>query len=219
MTFSGDSRFQEDITVPLFNGDGSLRLRIFTYEALNAEYVAGAEKRGTDEQSIRLRSPLYEKMDSEFTLSHAIWHRTITNAPSGNYSVNSYSLDNRISYYPVHNTTLALTLSGGNDRDAVLKSTADYYQGKPEFIYRFSGKGTFETSYKMTEVLVSGLPASAYLPHTMARGKKKGRNHDITMSFDYRLSKHVNIIAGYNGRKFAGRDFEHYAETQLRALF
>ena len=106
------------------------------------------------------------------------------------------------------------------DRDGVTGVRARYTIAKPSLTYQFSGRGRIEVSYSLTSVALADRPAgTAAIPYTMARGRKEGANHDISVSCDYRLSHRMNLVAGYTGRRFAGQDFEHFARTQLRAMF
>jgi len=217
-TTSGDARIQEDITMPVADG-GSLRLRVFRYASYEAEYVTGAERRREDEESARLRLPFGESWDTETTVKHALLVRTMEERSSGDFNVGSWSLDSGISYYPRSSVKTGLAFGGGIDSDDVSDITARYTILKPAVTYYFSGKGRAEMSYSRTAVSADASGRSAQIPYTMARGRKEGVNHDIELSCDYRLTHRMNIIASYTGRKFAGREFEHFARTQLRALF
>ena len=90
---------------------------------------------------------------------------------------------------------------------------------KPSAIYRFSGRGRIETSYTVTQVKLENFTRGMRLPYTVAKGRKEGNNHDISVVCDYRLSHSMNFIASYTGRKFGGKDFENFASAQIRALF
>ncbi len=218
-TTSGDARIQEDFTVPISDGRGSVRLRFFRFDTYNAEYVTGAERRKQEELSLRLRLPVAEDYDTEFTVKHVLWDRTIENMPKGDYRVKSVSGDAGISFYPISQTKLGMNFGGGVDRDRISAIMATYFTVKPSVTYRFSGRGRIETSYTITSVELDNFISGMRLPYTMARGQKNGRNHDISVICDYRLSQRMNLIASYTGRKFGGRKFENYARAQVRALF
>jgi|GEM_PF-2952214 hypothetical protein len=219
VTTSGDARFQEDITVPVSGGAGSVRLRFFKFDTFNGEYVSGAERKGQEELSIRLRLPVSEKYDTEFMLKNSKLSRYMDNRSSGDYRVDSVSGDAGISYYPIAKATLGMNLGGGVDNDGVSTIRAGYYTVKPSAAYRFSGKGHIETSYALTSVTLNNFKGGMRLPYTMAQGQKNGRNHNISMIFDYRLSERMNLIVTYTGRKFADQNFENFARAQIRALF
>ncbi|MFC1551656.1 hypothetical protein ACFL6P_03715 [Candidatus Latescibacterota bacterium] len=219
VTTSGDARFQEDITVPISDGAGSVRIRFFKFDTFNGEYVSGAERKGQEELSIRMRLPVSEKYDTEFTLKNSKLSRSMENRSSGDYRVRSVSGDAGISYYPIAKTTLGMNLGGGVDNDGISTIRARYYTVKPSAGYRFSGKGRIETSYALTSVSLDNFKNSMRLPYTMAQGQKNGQNHDISLIFDYRLSERMNLIITYTGRKFADQNFENFARAQIRALF
>ncbi|MFC1489973.1 hypothetical protein ACFL6K_02060 [Candidatus Latescibacterota bacterium] len=219
VTTSGDARIQEDITVPISGGAGSVRLRFFKYNTFNGEYVSGAERKGQQELSIRLRLPVTEEYDTEFTVKNSKWSRYMDNRSTGNYRVNSVFGDAGISYYPAAKTTLGMNLGGGIDNDGISTIRAIYYTVKPSAVYRFTGKGRIEASYTLTSVSLDNFKNGMRLPYTMAQGRKDGRNHDISLIFDYRLSDRMNLIVTYTGRKFADQNFENFARAQIRALF
>ncbi|MFC1541646.1 hypothetical protein ACFL50_04255 [Candidatus Latescibacterota bacterium] len=219
VTTSGDARIQEDITVPVSEGGGSVRLRFFRFDTFNGEYVSGAERKGQEELSIRLRLPVTEEYDTEFTVKNAKWRRDMENRSSGNYHVNSVSGNAGISYYPVIRATAGMNLGGGIDTDDISSIRARYYTIKPSAAYRFTGKGRIESSYALTSVKLDNFKSGMRLPYTMAQGQKNGQNHDISVIFDYRLSDRMNLIVTYTGRKFAGEKFENYGRAQIRALF
>ncbi|MFA6471374.1 MAG: hypothetical protein WCU00_04950 [Candidatus Latescibacterota bacterium] len=219
-TLSGDSRIQEDITLPVSGGQGSIRIRLFRRDSYNAEFVTGGERNGEEEQSVRFRIPIVSgTSDGELTLTRAGWTRFMEGYQSGNYSVRSLYGEAGASLYPQTAVTLSLTGGAGYDRDAVTALRAQYYLLKPGFTYRFSGRGKVETSYSFTSVGLSGANSGTRLPYTMARGRKEGDNHDLQVMYDYRLTQRMNTIATYTGRKFAGSKFENFASVQLRALF
>ncbi len=219
MTTSGDMRVQEDIILPLIGGGGSLRLRYFRFDRYNAEFVTGAERRGDEELSLRLRLPVTDDYDAEFTITNASWTRTMENRSIGDYRVESLSGDAEVSAYPVPRTKLGLNIGGGSDHDRISGITSRYVTVQPSATYRPSGKGRFEVSYRLVSVTLDGYTAGSRLPYTMARGQKDGSNHEISVIFDYRLSQRMNIIATYTGRKFGGETFENFARAQVRALF
>jgi len=217
-TASGDSRIQEDIIAPFGDG-GSVRLRLFSYASLEGEYIGGAERRGENGESIRLRLPLAEEWDMEATIAHALFSRSMTGRVSGNFEVGSYSGDATVSYYPRSSIKIGGSAGLGRDKGEITEITAAYYILKPSLTYFFAGKGRIEASYASTTVTVDKARESQLLPYVMARGRKEGANHDISVICDYRLTQRMNIVASYTGRRFADRDFEHFARTQLRALF
>jgi hypothetical protein len=219
-TLSGDSRIQEDITIPVSGGEGSMRLRMYRQDSYSAEFVTGGERNGEQEQSIRLRLPIKSgASDGELTFTRAEWTRFMDGYQSGNFSVRSLSSDAGVSLYPQTAVTISLNGGGGIDRDDISALRAQYYLMKPGFTYRFSGRGKVETSYTFTSVVLLGAPSGTRLPYTMARGRKEGKNHDIQVMYDYRLTQRMNAIATYTGRKFADSGFENFASVQLRALF
>ncbi len=218
ITTTGDARFQEDITLPV-GEDGTLRLRFFRFASYEAEYVTGAEHRREGEESIRLRVPLGEEWDAEATVKHARFGREMEERSSGDFRVGSWSADVETSWYPQSSVKTGIVLSGGSDTDDIGGAKARYYSLKPVAAYYFSGKGRVEASYARTDVSVDSPSASGRIPYTMARGRMEGTNHDIEVTCDYRLSHRMNIVASYTGRRFADREFEHFARTQLRAMF
>lgn len=218
LTTSGDSRIQQDFTMPVGN-EGSLRLRFYRFDVYDAEYVTGAERRSTNEESVRLRNPIGDNADLESNLSYSHFTRTMDEAPAGDYDVGSLYGTTELSYHPAFSSTLALEGGLGRDTDDVTGIKAAYFTVKPRYIYRFSGKGKLETAYTITSVTLSNYTAGTRLPHTLARGRKEGDNHDVTVSYDYRLSERMNLVVTYTGRKFADRDFENFGRAQVRALF
>ena len=110
-------------------------------------------------------------------------------------------------------------MGGGRDHDRVSMIRARYYLIKPSFTYYFSGRGRIESSYTLTSVAADNIRKGMRIPYTMARGRKEGKNHDISVTCDYRLSHRMNLVATYTGRRFADCKFEHFAHTQLRAMF
>ncbi|MBN1293406.1 MAG: hypothetical protein JXB48_16320 [Candidatus Latescibacteria bacterium] len=219
VTTSGESRIQEDVTIPVIGGEGSVRLRLFRLDSYNAEFVSGAERKGTDEQSLRLRMPVSEKGDTEITLIRAVQKRTMEQTSSGDFLVKSITGDIGISYYPMPAITVGINVGAGMDRDSVTGIEADYYSLKPAYIYRFSGRGKIDLVYTLTSVTLKNTGAGKRLPYTMAQGRKEGENHDVSVQYDYRLSNRINFVATYTGRKFAGRDFENFAQAQIRTIF
>ncbi len=199
-TTSGDVRIQEDITVPLYRGDGSLRLRLFYLDSYNAEFVSGAEIKGTSEQSLRLRLPVSDQSDTEITISRSIWKRTMEHNEAGNFEVQSLSGITGFSYYPEPTSTIGISFGGGYDHERISGTAARFVVLKPTFTYRFSGRGKIETAYVLTSVTLKNSNPGFRIPYTMARGRKEGENHDISLTFDYRLSNRINIIATYSGR-------------------
>lgn len=217
-TTSGDARFQEDITFP-FAQQGSVRLRFFRFNSFEAEYVSGAERRGEEEESLRLRLPLGEEWDTEYTLKHAVYSRTMENSSAGDYLVSSISGDAETSYYPLAVVKIGMNIGMGKDHDSVSGIDAWYSLLKPSFTYHFSGRGRLETSYMLTSVSAGKAGKGTRIPYTMVHGRMVGNNHDISVTCDYRLSNRMNLVASYTGRRFADREFEHFARTQLRAMF
>ena len=112
-----------------------------------------------------------------------------------------------------------MNIGGGFDRDKLLAIEARYFSVKPSATYRFSGRGRIETTYAITSVKLENFSAGKRLPYTVAKGHKEGKNHDISVVCDYRLSQSMNLIVTYTGRKFGGKDFENFARAQVRALF
>lgn len=218
-TTSGDARIQQDVTVPVSGGSGSARLRYFRYDALNAEYTTGAERRGDEELSLRLRLPISEGFDTETTVASAAYNRTMDQQQTGNYRVQSYSGDTAVSFYPSPKVTFSLSVGGGIDNDGVSSLDATYVEVEPSAIYRFSGRGRLEGSYGVTTVRLGGNSEGKSLPYTMARGWKEGTNQNIKIAWDYRLSQRMNLIMSYTGRQFGGGEFEHYGQAQMRAMF
>ena len=218
-TTSGDARYQEDITVPLYGGGGSVRLRLFYLDSYNAEFVSGAERKGTIEQSVRLRLPLTEISNTEITVSRSLWKRKMEQAAYGDFEVRSLSADAGVSYFPEVRLSVGLTFSGGSDIEELAGVTARFFSVKPVFTYRFSGRGKVETSYALTSVTLIDAKPGFRIPYTMARGRKEGDNHDVSVQCDYRLSNRIDIVATYTGRKFADRNFENFAQAQVRTLF
>ena len=218
-TTSGDARIQEDLTIPISGGTGSVRLRYFRFDTYNAEYVTGAERRGEEELSFRLRLPVTEDYDTEYTIKHSLWHRSMEERNVGDYRVRSVAGDAGISFYRISNTKLGINFGGGFDQDKLTTIKANYYTVKPSATYRFSGRGRIEISYAVTSVELENFGRGMRLPHPMAQGQKGGKNHDISVICDYRLSNRMNLIATYTGRKFGGQKFENFARAQIRALF
>ncbi len=217
VTTSGDARLQEDITAPV-PGGGSLRLRLFRLDGYTAEFVSGAERRGEEEQSIRLRMPLSEVSDMEITLTRALWSRFMEERSAGDFRVRSYSTDVTVSRHPGASTA-TISAGAGIDRDTTSGIRARYATLKPGYTYRFSNAGRIETAYTLTTVGLSGAKAGSRLPYTMAKGRKEGVNHDIRASYDHRITRRMNVMATYTGRKFADRGFEHFGQLQMRAVF
>ena len=112
-----------------------------------------------------------------------------------------------------------MNIGGGFDRDKLSAIEARYFSVKPSATYRFSGRGRIETSYTVTSVKLENFSGGKRLPYTVAKGRKEGKNHDISVVCDYRLSNSMNLIVTYTGRKFGGKDFENFARAQVRALF
>ncbi|MBA7592975.1 hypothetical protein ES708_35180 [subsurface metagenome] len=138
---------------------------------------------------------------------------------SGDYRVNSISGDAGISYYPRSSVKIGMNGGGGFDSDSISSIEATYYTVKPSATYFFSGRGKIEGAYTLTSVSLGNYKSGRILPHTMARGRKNGENHDISIILEYRLSQRMNCIFSYTGRKFADRDFENFARAQVRAMF
>jgi hypothetical protein len=218
-TCSGDARIQEDITLPISDGRGSVRFRYFQFDALNAEYVTGAESRGEKEMSVRVRLPVNDYSDTELNIKQAYLYRSMEERQFGDYRVRSLSGDAGFSYYPVSSTKLGVNIGGGSDSDKHTSIQADYFFVKPSAAYHFSGKGRLEGSYTLTSVKLNNFSGRMQLPYTMAQGEKEGDNHDISLVCDYRLSQRMNLIVTYTGRKFGGQKFENFARVQVRALF
>jgi len=181
--------------------------------------VTGAERRAEGEESLRLRLPFTENCDTEYNLKHAVYSRIMENRIAGNYRVASFSGNAELSYYPQAAIKIGISIGGGRDHDKDSTITARFYLLKPSLIYHFSGRGKIEASYTLTSVTTDNLSQGRRIPHTMVRGRKEGENHDISLICDYRLSHRMNFVATYTGRRFADRDFEHFAHTQLRAVF
>jgi len=218
-TATGDSRIQEDMTVPVA-GSGSARLRYFRYDLYNAEYVTGSERRGEEEISLRLRLPAGEDSDTEFTVKRAVMNRAMETRSTGDYRVKALSGTAGVSVYPYPRTKVGFTLGGGRDRDDRTGITVRYYSARPSVTYRFPGRGSIEASYMVTSVSLGPAESTgSAIPYTMAQGCKEGKNHDISVVCDYRLSNSMNIIASYTGRQFGGQEFENFARAQVRALF
>jgi len=217
-TMAGDARFQEDVTVPVGDG-GSLRVRFFRYGSYDAGYVSGAERRKESEESLRLRLPVTEEWDAEFKLARALSARHMETRTAGDFRVASLSGDAGTSFYPGTHTKIGVSVGGGFDTDEATETKARYLILKPSLTYFFSGKGRVEASYAWTSVSITAAGEGTRIPYVMARGRKAGGNHDISVVLDYRLSRRMNIVASYTGRRFADRDFEHFARTQLRAMF
>ena len=218
LTMSGDARIQQDLTVPVSRG-GSLRLRLFRLDSYTAEYVSGAERRGEQEQSLRLRLPVAGSSDAELTIARSLWSRLMEERKTGDFRVTSYSGEAGVSLYHEASSTATLSAGAGYDRDRESGVRARYFRVEPGYTYRISGKGRIETSYTFTSVGLSNAASGARLPYPMAKGCKEGVNHDVRAAYDHRLSQRMNMVASYTGRKFADRGFEHFAQVQMRALF
>jgi hypothetical protein len=219
LSTSGDARVQEDITIPLSGGDGSVRLRFFYLDSYNAEFVQGAERTGTIEQSMRLRHPLSEKAHTEININHSIFKRTMEQRETGNFKVYSLTGSAGVSYYHTALFSVSVSAGGGAEREKMMGVESRLYSLKPTATYRFSGRGKIEAAYELISVALENTHPGVSIPYTMARGGKEGNNHDISITCDYRLSRHIEIVATYTGRQFADREFENYAQSQIRALF
>ena len=219
ITSSGDSRIQQDITVPVSEGNGSLRLRYFRFDRLNSEYVTGSERNDEEEYSLRLRLPLREDADSEVNLKKKQYKRVMDGRSSGDYDVDSYFGDAGISIYPSSKIKAGINTGVGNDKDKPTGIGAVYYSMKPSLSYQFGGKGKIEANYTLTSVKLNNFGSGMRLQYTMAQGQKEGKNHEIEVTWDYRLTTRMNIIATYTGRQFGGEKFETYAQAQVRAIF
>ncbi|MHB9027980.1 MAG: hypothetical protein ACYC9O_04380 [Candidatus Latescibacterota bacterium] len=217
VTASGDSRIQQDLTAPL--GEGSLRLRLFRLDSFNGEYVTGEERRNEEEESLRLRLPLRGRADVEVTLSRALRSRFMENSGGGDFRVRSYSGDAGLTLYPGERASFGAGAGAGLDRDRVSGIQSVWWLLEPRCSYRISGRGRADASYALTSVSLEGGAPGARLPHVMARGRKEGVNHDITLTYDHRVTERVNLVASYSGRKFADRAFENFGQVQVRAMF
>ena len=218
MTTTGDMRFQEDVTVPVGEG-GQARARILRSARYDAAYVSGAERRTNGEESLRFRLPVSSGWDTEATLARTRFSRFYDAGRFGSFEVRSYTGTAVLSHHLRSDLTVRFGAGGGTDDDGVSGMSARYYHLEPGAIFQFGGKGRLEASYTRTSVVISGADRGEVIPYTMAGGRKEGVNHDVTVSCDYRVSHRMSLVATYTGRKFADRDFEHFARTQLRAMF
>ncbi len=218
LTSSGDARVQEDVTAPL-PGGGSVRLRVFRFASYEGSFVTGGERRREDGESFRVRTSPRENWDLEMTLARSLASRGMENRPSGDFRVRSWSLEGESTWFPAPLIGLGMGFAGGYDRDGVSGIDARYVMSEPTVTWHFSGRGRVVASWTVNTVTTGGGAGGKTIPYTMARGDKAGTNHHIGISCDYRLSHRMNIIATYTGRRFADRDFEHFARTQLRAIF
>jgi predicted porin len=218
-TVEGNSRLQQDLTIPFEKGNGSVRLRYFRSDLFSAEYITGAERNRQEEHSVRVRLPITEQYDIEATIIQSFWNRAMAGGAMSNYRIESRSGDAGFSWYPLGAVTLGATLGGGIDRDRVSALKAVFVQAAPTAAYRFSGKGRAECTYTLTRVSLGDRDSNVLIPPPMARGQKAGANHEVTVALDYRLSNRMSLLASYTGRKFGGQKFEQFARTQVRALF
>lgn len=217
VTASGDARLQQDLTAPL--AGGSARLRLFRLDSFSGEYVTGAERRSEEEASLRLRLPVRERADVEITLTRAFRSRAMEQGSLGDFRVRSHSLDTGVTLYPGSRVSFGGNAGAGLDRDGASGIRALWWFLEPRGAWRISGKGRAEASYALTAVSLRGGAPGARLPYAMARGRKDGVNHDITLTYDHRVTQRMNLIATYSGRKFADRGFENFGQVQMRAMF
>ncbi len=217
VTISGDARIQQDLTAPL--GGGTARLRVFRRDSFSGEYVTGTEQRSETEESLRLRMPVRERADVEVTLTRAFRSRAMEHGSAGDFRVRSYSLDSGSTFYPGNRLSFGAGAGVGVDRDRTSGIRTVWWLLEPRGAWRISGKGRAEASYAITSVILSGGVPGARLPYAMARGRKEGMNHDITITYDHRVTQRMNLLATWSGRKFADRGFENFGQVQVRAMF
>lgn len=223
-TLRGSIIFNEDLYILKRNRDISFRLR-FKYRDDKSNQFLDAnenEDRLTIERGLRASYKIINSIKAQSELRQKFTTRNSKQNSSRNRDINSFLINQNISYRPNLNWEFGLDSEIGLEKDVIPERDINLQYGRflGRINYSILKKGRISSEYEYQDVKVIDNPNNLVLPFEMARGKKEGVNQRWQLRGEYTVAENVVFTLFYSGRDDA--NFEkviHTGQAEIRAFF
>ena len=210
--------FQQDIDYDFKGIQGYLKLRYKKNDNISEMDVRGREKRFREEYLVKYRGPLIKEVSltSEISQYSNIRESRISNLR--NHEIYGQKWANQFSYRLNMINKFSLDLDLQYDQETETSNVDAFLTRlKMEYQRNFSSKGRTKTFLEFNQVRVT--PKNTALPWEMSNGKREGTTLGFGVSVEYKIGRHLNLRANYEGWKEPEFDFYQLGNVELRAFF
>jgi hypothetical protein len=214
-TLLGTNLLTEDLYILERDPAFSARLRYVQRSGLT-QYATSAERTYAREQSVRVRWKPVEEIANQIDYVLRTDLLTAREGSSRIRMVSGQSVAFDWSYRPEQRLELGFRFGLGQATNFDT-TTVDLNDQAVRLSYAFAGRGQARGEITREEVL--GTRAGGALPFELTGGRILGRTWLWKGSFDYQVTKLLQVSAGYDGRSEQGGAPVHTARAEVRALF
>ncbi|MCF7886055.1 MAG: hypothetical protein K9M80_06140 [Candidatus Marinimicrobia bacterium] len=210
--------FQQDIDYDFKSIRGSLKMRYKSNHNISEVDVRGQEERSRDEYSLKYRGPFLMGIKLVMEMSKYNSQRESEISSMRNHDIAGLKLENDLSYRFNNSKKLNTILNFQYDEKLESNQVESFLTHiRFEFEHNFSRKGRTETFVELDQVQVT--PEKSSIPWEMSNGRKEGLTFGFGASIEYKIGRHLNLRANYEGWKEPQYDFYQLGNIELRAFF
>ena len=214
--------FQNNVVTSFNFNKGNPRYDLsYTLRTLDTKnnQVNGFESRTLDEKEARSRVRILKNTD--FILLYAKGIKTFENKLflDRNFLIDFSRVEGEISLRPSTQFRMSLRYKQSQLTQQInLKESAAKKEYNTELNYRHSGNTSLDVSFSFVNVNYSGAKGS-FIEYDLLEGLKGGKNYLWSMGLTKRISKVIDLIFSYEGRKTGINSPLHVARMQAKATF
>lgn len=139
---------------------------------------------------------------------------------SKNYTINSYKIEPALIWNKTLSTRLSLKgkYEKGNTVETIEGLKLDSKQLVVEIKHNVATKSSISSKLSFTDIQFSGNQQSP-AGFGLLQGLNNGKNFQLSIDMDYKLTKKLYLVLGYEGRKLGISKLVHVFRTQVKAEF
>ncbi len=182
--------------------------------------ISGAEQRQNKEYFARTRLNLHKQLDLLLAYTDGILIRRSENFNNQNFDIDSRKYDLQLNFRPSSKFRL-IGKTNFEKRNNALGSeneNANILTSGIELSWRQTSTSNLEFNFDLVSINFEG-DANSPVAFEMLKGLDNGSNILIGLNYTRRVSKSIDLILLYNGRKPAENPLINTASVQMRAIF
>ena len=216
----GNMQFRQDLHLFENSRDFSVRLRHYSRDEKNNQYLEGGQDRIENENSAQITARISSKLSSQSELTSKRTSRLFFESNRQDRDIYADEIKVDLSYRPKSPLEIALEsrFSLEEDRFYDEPTQVKAYALAPRVNYSLRSKGRLRGELEWS--YVESNPKDRIIPYEMASGRSLGNSIRWDVRFDYRISQTIQATFSYTGRNEPERERTiHTGRAQITAAF
>ena len=219
-TILGTQVVQQDLFLFENRSDLSFRFRFLQQDGAG-QYSTGDEQSYTRERSIRIRWQLVSEISNQIDYANKENNLAASVASGRSEVISSDDITSDYSYRPEQNVEVGfkIEVSQSTDDYTVTPLIADLNAQSLRTVVSFRGSGQMRIDFSREEVSLENNVPGNPVPFDLTAGRLEGKTYLWGITFDYKLSNHLQSSLQYTGRSEQSHSPVHTLKAEVRAFF